>query len=368
MMLLHRSKSASVVLWVFVQSLLTIQTGCAPVVSPQTKTPSRVAGTDPTPSVFGNDTERRFDFGPVIGDPNRKLSHTFTLRNRTEERVGIVSVINGMACCGDVEPIRTTELLPGQALDVKVTVKPSRIGPLRHWVSVKTDRPEADVILLRTLADVRAPVRIEATDHGIPEVTPGRNVTMHFQLIECVPRNDEKHGGAELSIAVPGRPALVRWEGPPRERSLTDELKERVRPFTVRLTANDQSGADGTQLIVSDGREPKLTHQLRWNVVTLIHASPPLLTINGNEAATKTLVLNETDGRDFKVLGITSDLPGVTVTPRESSGARHVLDVAIDPKTIGDARRLGEIAITTDLAAQRSVKVPIVVARKTVMP
>ena len=112
--------------------------------------------------------------------------------------------------------------------------------------------------------------------------------------------------------------------------------------------------------MVGRGSDLKLLHQLRWDVAATIQVSPPLLTVNASETTTKTLILSGPDGQSFKIVAITSNIPGVVVKPRESSGTRHVLDVTVDPNTVGDAPRMGEIAVTTDLAAQRNVKIPVV--------
>ena len=185
----YQSRAAGAVL--FVQTLLTMQAGCSSA-HPQAEAPSVAAETDPTTSTFGDGTDRRFNFGHVIGGPARRLSHTYTLRNMSEKPIGIVSVVNGMLCCGEVGPIQAAKLLPGQTLDVIVTIRPTRIGPLRHWVSVKTDRPEADEVLLVTLADVHAPVESKHRSTESPGSRPARVSRSISSLSNACPKTPGK--------------------------------------------------------------------------------------------------------------------------------------------------------------------------------
>jgi len=209
-----------------VQILLATQVGCAST-SPQAGTTEPAKQARPTAVKFGDDADRHFNFGHVIGDPTRKLSHTFTLQNQTGKVVSIARVVNGMPCCGEVEPIQANELLPGDSLSVTVRVRPSRIGPLRHWAALITDSPNAGEILLATLAEVHAPLRIVGMNENAPDVAPGHDITRRFELIECFNISDSTNsqGRAGSSISVPERTAKVEWEGPPQERPLSNELR-----------------------------------------------------------------------------------------------------------------------------------------------
>ena len=268
--------------------LVMIPSGCGLSSSPSGtdlfNVPSPVAGMD-TVDILGGQGERRFDFGPVVGDPTRGLSHEFTLTNRTKEPVKIVRVTNGMPCCGEVEPITETELPPGQSLGVKVTIRPSKIGPLRHWVAVTTDRVGQDDIRLVTFAQVHSPVRIEAVDDKVPEVGGGQTFSTRFDLIECFSKDEptDSRSIVEPSLTVPGRASQARWEGPPRDRPLSGRLMERVRPFSITLTASELSGTDRAELVVAYNPGRRLTQQLTWNVAGFLQFEPAALTIRSGE-------------------------------------------------------------------------------------
>jgi hypothetical protein len=178
----------------FALILLAAQVGCART-SPQADTTDQAR---PIAVKFGDGADLQFNFGHVIGDPTRKLSHTFTLQNQTGKAVKVAEVVNGMPCCGEVEPIQTKELLPGDSLNVTVRVRPSRIGPMRHWAAVITDDPNAEEIKLATLADVHAPLRIEAMDEYVPDVAAGHDITKRYQLVECFSASERTNpqGGA----------------------------------------------------------------------------------------------------------------------------------------------------------------------------
>ena len=352
-----------------VQMLLAMQVGCAPTL-PQAGLTAPVRRVDPTAVKFGEDADRRFNFGHVIGDPRRKLSHTFTFQNQTGKMVRIARVVNGMPCCGEVEPLQANEVRPGDALSVTVRVRPQRIGPMHHWATIITDGPDAGEILLDTLAQVHAPLRIAALDENAPDVAPSHDVTRRFELIEClsISERTKSQETAGWSITVPERTAKVQWEGAPHARPFSNELEERIHPFSVTLTAGEQSGADGTSLVISDGKEPRLTYQFRWNVAVAIKASPTLLRFRSQSPETHALILSCIDSRPFKILGLTCNLPGVVVSTREASGARHVLDVTFKAGAFAGRTRLGEIAIETNLAAQKRVKVPVLFINETVKP
>ena len=342
-------------------TLLAMPSGCAPTSSPSDASPINAPPLD-LAGIFGEESDRRFDFGPVVGDSTRGLSHTFTLVNRAKERIKIVGVTNGMPCCGEVEPIPTRELAPGQSLEVKVTVRPSKVGPLRHWAAVTTDRPGLDDIILLTFAQVHAPLRIEAVDDKAPKVGVGQTFAARFDLIECYSKTEPTNSRPfeEPSISIPGRASRFSWEGRAHERPLSGGLMERVRPFSVTLTAGDQSGAEGAELVVADDSGLRLTHQLRWDVAGMFQVEPAILTIRSEEPTPRELVLRSSGESRFDVVDVRCSVAGLVATPRESDGFRHVIDVAIRPAEIVSGTHLGEIIVTTNLAAQRSVKIPIV--------
>jgi hypothetical protein len=351
------------------QVLFATLPGCAPT-PPQARMTAPANQAYATVGRFGDESDRHFNFGQVLADPSRELSHTFTLQNQTGKVVTIGRVVNGMPCCGEVEPVQAREVRPGASLSVTVKVRAQSVGPLRHWTSLVTDDPDADEIILDAVALVHAPLRIEALDENALVVAPGHGFARRFELIECLnisePTNSQEK--ARWSISLPDRTAKVQWEASPHERPLSIELKERIHPFSVALSAGELSGADGTSLVVSDGTEPKLTYQLRWNVAAAIKAYPTLLRFSGRSSEAYTLTLSCMEGRPFKIVRITCDLPGVGVSMREESGSRHVLDVAFKAGAVEHRTRTGEIAIETDLAAQKRVRVPVLLVSETVKP
>jgi hypothetical protein len=315
---------------------------------------------------LGPEADRNVDLGHVLGAAAKELSHTFTLLNRGREPIGILGVTSGLPCCGRVDPITPTLLEPGQALQVRVTLRLSRVGPLRHWASVQTDRPDVGEILLTTLAEVHAPFRVEPLDESLPNVAPSGKVKLRMNAIACF-EGSEEPGTTDmrgLSISVPGRQAEFSWEGASCRRTIAGDLIERIRPFRLVLKSKDQSGIDQAEMLASDSSGLRLTQQLRWKVTDILRVSPALFTVKRGAPSHRNLVLKGGDNEAFAIVGANCNVGGVSVSWRGARATSHVLDVNVNTTALDDSKRLGVIGIRTDLKAQQCVKIPVVIVQE----
>ena len=97
----------------------------------------------------------------MIGRPGRTLEHIYNLVNNTGRTVRILDVVNRKPCCGSVNLSRSV-LADRQEASVKVVLSLSgQFGQLVHETLLVTDSPGTEELMLRTLAEVYPPVRIE---------------------------------------------------------------------------------------------------------------------------------------------------------------------------------------------------------------
>jgi hypothetical protein len=223
--------------------------------------------------LFGGQLERQFDFGMVLGEADRELSHTYTLTNTLDRPVKVLRSINGKPCCGEVEPIRPTTLLPGQSTTLTVTiyVGGATIGPVQHRAILETDHPEVPTQEFWTLATIRPRIRIEAAQQTIASLAPNSTTRLTFEAFAYGTSTDPP---ASLDDAQVRSSLEVDWSGPARERVIEGGLIERSRPFVVTLEADAEPGYRAGEFRLVDGGTTLLSYPLRWKVAPAVETTP----------------------------------------------------------------------------------------------
>ena len=309
----------------------------------------------------GADSSRRFHFGSVVGRTNLKLPHDYTITNRSDRPFKILRSINAKPCCGEVEPIAPKILAPGESITLKVTVRIGEtLGLLRHRALVETDLPTDSVLEFWTTADVLPRVRVEEVAGDLHPLFPGQSARRRFTAIAYGTATDAP---PELDDSTVRATSGVIWEDAARERRLDNQILERTRHFAVELKAGGKPGSRIEDISVVDGKNILWRQQLAWEVASSLKATPPGIILSQPSGVTEEkVVIRSVDRRPFSLLGIESNLPGVSARAGDGGAqAVHVVRVKIEPSP-GNAGHAGRVMIKTDHPNQPVVIVSVFVS------
>jgi hypothetical protein len=312
---------------------------------------------------FGTESDRRHDFGPILGGRTTALDHVYLLTNRSNRPVRLVRALNLKSCCGDVE-LQPALLAPGERAELRVTLRiGDSIGPVTHRAAVETDLPEAQVVEFWTSAVVYPEARIEQRGEGAPAVSPGATSRREFVAITygtpdrpAVPLDDPALAGS-LPVA---------WIGPIVEDAREGGLIERSRPFAAtRALPNDPGVHVDEVRLVRDG-VPVAVLPIRWDVVSVLTATPGALVRGPTDAETQSILLRARDNRAFRVLGGESSLAGVcAAADKDEPAASQAIRVSFSNEPASEGRS-GQLHIRTDHPKQPVVTVPLYIAENAV--
>jgi len=310
---------------------------------------------------LGDEPDFRHDFGTIIRRPELELVHTYEIRNRSDRPIKL-QARNGKPCCGSID-FNPTALRPGEATSLQVTLRAGdTIGPLQHYTILETEHPELPTQEYWTTAQIHPRVRIERSDSRVPELSPGQSRSVRFTLLTYHSSSESPDGLDEVAIQSE---SSFDWEGPPRERTLSDGLIERARDFSLVLEAALRSGPKADEIRVVDGPEVLLTHPVRWNVRPAIDTSPRGLVLLETDGPGERLTLRARDGQPFVIEKVETKLNGLRIglnNADSTEAAVQSIEVATEPGTKFE-RRAGALMITTSHPVQPTVEVGLFVSR-----
>lgn len=297
--------------------------------------------------------DRAFHHGRVLGTVGRRLEHRYHLANQSGEIVRVARVENRKPCCGTVE-IDAPEIAPGGEADVLVTLDVGgRFGEVVHEAALRLEGAGEEEIILRTAADVLAPLRVEAEP---PVSGTGSGGELRFRAIAQGLEGEPAADLARLRLES-GRPA--EWAGAPVVEEGARGLVVARRSFVVRT--GEDSGEPGprrTSVRLFDGDTLVLDHPVQWTVRRPIEAMPKMLVLQPGRAEYR-LVLTATDRRPFRVLGCDTAVAGLAATAGEGPAAMVAVMVK-DEASAGGGRARGVLTVRTDHPAQPSVEIAVV--------
>jgi len=311
--------------------------------------------------LFGPQSDRRHDFGLVIGKPGLKLKHTFFLTNTMDRPVRLLRAINFKTCCGEVgfEP---ATLEPGQRSRLEITLKVGEsTEPLSHLTVVETDHPEFAERRFFSFARPHPRFRLEPVEpQGTRSVRPKSSLRAGFVAFAYGTPSD---GPPPLDRARIASDAHTEWMGPPRGRLLENGLIEQSRPLSATLVGEGEPGDRITAVEVWHQDERLGGVKVPWEVVAGIKAVPSALLVrSGPDTQKMPISLRSQDGQAFDVLKVTSSLPGIHgATIEKGAKPVHNVQVAIEPGP-GNIRHWGQVTIKTNHPVQPVVKVAVFIA------
>lgn len=337
---------------------LTLVIGCGIDTSPPP-----YPGPDVTPTLvtvddapFGDASDRRHDFGAIVGRPGLALDHTYTLVNTSDEPVEILRAVNLKSCCGTIQlDARTIE--PGQAATLVVTIRVGEaIGPISHHAIVETDQPGAERLDFVTTVTAYPRVRIEEAGGAAPSPLPNQEVHRDFVAYAYGIADEPPLPLDETAIeSVLG----ASWLEAAAERSIGGGIIERSRRLSLLLPAEGRVGWRSEEFALKNGEAVVLRHVLTWEVVPHI-AAVPKLAVFPRGTRERDIRLHARDETPFQVSRIELDAPGMRAAARGSGPAPlQIVQVQHDGHP-EDAGRPLIMNIVTDHPEQANVEVPII--------
>jgi hypothetical protein len=334
--------------------LLTVLAGCG---RESTNPNIREHESEAKPSLIA-EADRQHDFGAVIGRPGRKMVHRYRLANTTRHDVKIVDVINRKTCCGIIR-VGTLALRPGDATDVEVTlVVGERFGEVTYETEVVTDLSSDPNLVLRTTATAIPAVRVE-------EVSP-QGGTILIGIGTGEPKRAEFRVFASGTPTEPpvdlGRVELrstikVAWVGPKEEGPSDDGLRVETRRFAAWLDPAGTPGERTAEILFQDGKQVLHRHDVSWEVVSPITASPKMIVMRPGERDRR-VIIHSRDRRPFRITRIECKAPGIQVRAGNAAALTQTVEVEGVPRPESGQ---GVVTVFTDHPAQGRVELPFVV-------
>lgn len=304
---------------------LSLAAGCVPGIGPIVEPP----WDEPSSSALIEAEAATHHFGTVISRPGKVLTHRYRLANTSARPIRFLGVENRKPCCGTIAPVEP-ELAPGESQDVAVELSVAReFGDVVHETLITTDTPGAEPILLRTIAQVVPPLRIESTDPGpVPTLITGSAPReLEFQVVANGTQDDPSIDLNRLELAG-STPA--RWLDPQETTSVGDGLTILTRRLVLTLAADPPAGPKAATLLLRDGPTSVLEHALHFEVVSPVTCHPRMLVLGAGKGPQR-LLLTAADSSAFRIERIELGSQSITYQDEPSNEGRvHRLRLDLD--------------------------------------
>ena len=317
-----------------------------------------VAPTTPVAATLIDDDARTHHFGAVVSRPGKTLEHRFRLANTTSHAIKLADVINRKSCCGAIK-VGAMALPPGGSTEVVVTLMVgNKFGDVVHETEVVTDPPSPGEIVLRLVAQAVPAIRVEQTSAQALSFVAGTGPQAVEFLVTA--NGTDAEPPIDLDVLTLTPPADARWLGPKRDAASEESANAISRHFAVTL---DPSGSAGERSTAFGLRTDSITvyeHVVAWEIVPALSANPRVAILPAGSRKTR-LLIRAQGGRSFRVTRVESSQVGISATCTSSDSlAAQVISVNADAPV--DANLKGQsLTIFTDLPAQASVRVPVII-------
>jgi hypothetical protein len=298
-------------------------------------------------------------FGAVISTASRKLSHRYRLVNAAQHDVRIVELINRKPCCGEVLAEKTL-LRPGDETGIEVRLSVSReFGDVVHEAVVVTEPPRAEDLVLRTMAKVYPPIRVEEATpiNGSILLTSDKPRPVEFQVFA---QGSSAEPPADLDRLELRSTIKVDWAGPKEGSASDDGLRIESRRFTALLDPAGSPGMHKAEILLRDGELVRYRHVVSWEAVSPIMASPKMIVIKPGERDYRVLVRSR-DQKSFRIMRIECTEVGIRGRAANTVAALIQTVEVVSEGTPRPEGARGVITVFTDHPAQGKVDVPFIV-------
>jgi hypothetical protein len=302
-------------------------------------------------------SEKVYDFGSVLN--SEPVAHVFKIRNMGTGALVIKGVQTSCGCTA-AKPTKG-EVAPGEESDVAVSFD-TRFdkGPATRTITVYTNDPKAQQILLTLKGDVKVQVEAAPAQVAFGDVKHGSEQTRQVILTDLVAEQaagsqKDSKGPTEFKVQsttnanpnIKVEPA-TRSDGKPGAALTITLLKTMpLGPFddTIKV-ATSRAPVDVTVFGTVQGDITVKPAQVSFGIVA--HHQGTLRMVRLVNAGTRAIT----------VTGVSSSNPSVSATVEPiTAGKEYKVTLALQPNT-PDGALHGQVAITTDDPNQHTVSLP----------
>ncbi len=290
-------------------------------------------------------SERVFDFGTVIG--GKPVAHVFKIRNDGTAPLVIGAVITSCGCTA-AKPTKAT-VAPGDMSEIATSLDTtSEHGPTTRTITVATNDPKAQSIVLTLKGDIRQPVDAEPAEVAFGVVKHGTEAARQVAIIPLVQDPDFKVESArnenrDIKVALAPRPH-----------------GQQGAILTVTLLKSMPAGGFADMVKVATSREPinvSVFGEVRGDL-TLKPVQVSFGVVEHRQPAQQYARLVNTGPRTVKVVGIASTNRNVVASVQPiTPGKEYKITLQLQPNSPDGALR-GMLAIKTDDPNQPTINLP----------
>ncbi len=338
----------------FALLLLLILPGCSNQVSEVEVNPRP---SDDSKLELISTSDRRHDFGPVIGRAGIVKKHGYLLSNQSDKSVKLVRVLNLKTCCGTVKS-GSTLLKPGESTSIEVTMLlGNRHGEVVHEVEIDTDLvgEEDSKIILRTSAYVYAPFRVERISGAErPILTIGGEP----QFSECrlVSTGTESEPPLDLDRVTLSSAIPVEWIDGKAVLPSDEGILIEGRRFRLRFGSDGSTGARNEDIVLKKDENVLFKYAFEWEVEESVTASPKMVVLKADQLSQK-VVLVARDRREFSINRIECDSPSFTaVAELCKNGLSQVVEIKRGVSGSNEVR--SSVTVSTNHPSMKKIVIP----------
>ncbi|CAN5772313.1 hypothetical protein BH23PLA1_BH23PLA1_21890 [soil metagenome] len=301
-------------------------------------------------------SEPEHDLGILVAR-GQILSHTFELRNPTDQPVKILETWASTPCCSSIESFDGS-VPPGGAATLTVTFRPGQsLGQTRIPFGVRTDEPGQVVLGLSLTARVVPEIEIACIEGSGLTLEPGDVGTVVFEVRRAVSSESLTPDG--FSVAVTPELLAIFDQDTPQIEAINEEWSIQTRWVRVELPATRPPGNHRGMLNVAWDDGLAGSHAVFWKVNAPIVVVPPGLNLERAGPSRQTILVHSS-GPEFRILKIASTVPVEVIEASlpTVAASRHRLELLIDPgPDTPTSTRVIDLTLTTDHPRQPEVVV-----------
>ncbi|HVC98426.1 MAG TPA: DUF1573 domain-containing protein [Pirellulales bacterium] len=294
------------------------------------------------------------------------MTHLFEIRNDGSSVLTLTPL--GTSCGCTTPRILREHIRPGETGQVELLVEAAgRTGRVSEWGLLATGVPDRPHLRLVLSADVVPRLELTYTPRATVRVRPGQTWRHRFEARGRQPRDEPR---AELRLAAPrDADGLFAARLDPTDRRTIDGAYDlSIAVVELRLSCPEQISypltPSGTQVLRFTFGEAFLEQVIVWEPDFPIVAAPPKVFLPRKPGAVPSHTVRLEASEPFAIvrLSATSDEISATAALNERS-TTHELIVAAGAAGAVErpSSKRFEVVVTTDMPAQESVRIPVLV-------
>ena len=290
-----------------------------------------------------------FDFGRI--SPDKKVSHLFKVTNTGNAILSITNVRPACGCTSTVTGQWSVE--PGKSTSIEATFDPKgQRGIVRKSIVVESNDPASPATTLTFDAEVVQPIQPNKDNVFLDKVDRRLSATDSVRFAST-DGNAVKLTGAE----APGAPYL--------HLSTRSEGKDAVLDLKLvgsEIPKGQDTGIEVVTVHTANPQLPIFRVNVQWQVLPSIAVEPGAAAwtdAKAGEPHTMEMTLRQAEGKPFRITGVTSSSPMVSVEGMGQAAAATQKVVIVFSAKARPGRYSEKATISTDDPQRPSIEIPV---------